>query len=129
MSCCGIDPIASVRNAVTKASHSLAPPLGQNSNFPASAAAAMTLPGPPAMSPTNQAMIPRPTMIMTDWKRSVMATDHIQPQMVYARMTRQTEDPKGSAIMPPSPLLENSTDTESTLSAPNQVAKTVAVFM
>src|SRR2546428_677405 len=35
-------------------------------------------------------------------------------------MTRQTEEPKGSAMMPPSPLLENSTDTESTLSAPNQ---------
>ena len=32
-------------------------------------------------------------------------------------------------MMPPSPLLENSTDTESTLSAPNQVANTVAVFM
>src|SRR5256885_11747450 len=77
MSCCGIDPIASVRRAVTKPSHSLVPPLGQNSNFDASAAAAMIVPGPPAMSPTNQAMTPRPTMIMTDWNRSVMATDHI----------------------------------------------------
>ncbi len=44
-------------------------------------------------------------------------------------MTRHTDEPKGSAMMPPSPLLENSTETESTLSAPNQVAKTVAVFM
>src|SRR5207245_391996 len=33
-------------------------------------------------------------------------------------MTRQTEEPKGSAMMPPSPLLENSTETESTLSPP-----------
>jgi len=30
--------------------------------------------------------------------------------------------------MPPARSLENSTETESTLSAPNQVAKTVAVF-
>ena len=43
-SCCGIEPIASVIQAATKASHSLAPPLGQNSNFPASDAAAITLP-------------------------------------------------------------------------------------
>src|SRR6266581_2649918 len=35
-------------------------------------------------------------------------------------MTRQTEEPKGSAMMPASPLLENSTETESTLSAPFQ---------
>ena len=82
MSCCGIEPIASVRNAVTKASHSRAPPLGQNPNFPASATAPITLPAPPAMSPTNQAMIPRPTMIITDWNRSVIATDHMPPQMV-----------------------------------------------
>ncbi len=32
-------------------------------------------------------------------------------------------------MMPDRPLFENSTDTESTLSAPNQVANTVAVFM
>ncbi len=79
--------MASVKNAVLNASHSLAPPFGQNSNLPASAAAAITLPGPPAMSPTNQAMTARPRMIITDWKRSVIATDHIPPQTVYASTT------------------------------------------
>jgi hypothetical protein len=39
------------------------------------------------------------------------------------------EEPNGSAMMPPSPLFENSTETESTLSAPNHVANTVAVFI
>ena len=58
--------MASVRNAVTKASHSLVPPFGQNSKRPACAEAAITLPGPPAMSPTTQATIARPTMIITD---------------------------------------------------------------
>ena len=66
MSCCGIEPMASVRNAVVNASHSLVPPLGQNSKRPASADAAITLPGPPAMSPTIQATMARPTMIITD---------------------------------------------------------------
>ena len=32
-------------------------------------------------------------------------------------------------MMPPRPLLANFADTESTVSAPNQVANTVAVFM
>src|SRR3954467_11965702 len=40
MSCCGIEPSASVTQAVKKYSHSLEPPFGQNSNLPASAAAA-----------------------------------------------------------------------------------------
>jgi len=50
--------------------------------LPASEAAAITLPVPPAMSPTTQAMISMPTTIITDWNRSVKATDHMPPQMV-----------------------------------------------
>src|SRR5688572_33229165 len=78
-----MEPMASVIHAARKASHSLLPPLGQNSNLPASEAAAITLPAPPAMSPTSQATRLRPTRITTDWKRSVSATDHIPPQIVY----------------------------------------------
>ena len=81
-SCCGIEPMASVIHAARKASHSLAPAFGQNSNLPASEAAAMTLAGPPAMSPTSQATAVRPTRITTDWNRSVRATDHMPPKMV-----------------------------------------------
>jgi hypothetical protein len=81
-SCCGMEPMASVIQAARNASHSLAPPLGQNSNLPASAAAAITLPVPPAMSLTSQAIATRPTRITTDWNRSVIATDHMPPQMV-----------------------------------------------
>ena len=58
------------------------PPFGKNSNLPASEAAAITLPAPPAMSPTSQATAARPTRMITDWNRSVIATDHMPPQMV-----------------------------------------------
>ncbi len=34
------------------------------------------------MSPTTQATSTTPTMIITDWKRSVIATDHMPPQIV-----------------------------------------------
>src|SRR5687767_805630 len=78
-----MEPMASVIHAARKASHSLLPPFGQNSNLPASDAAAITLPAPPAMSLTSQATPVRPRRITTDWKRSVSATDHIPPQSVY----------------------------------------------
>src|SRR5262245_35615997 len=81
-SCCGMEPIASVAQAAANVSHSLVPPLGQNSNLPASAAAEMTLDGPPAMLPTRIATAVRPIRMTTVWKRSVSATDHIPPQIV-----------------------------------------------
>jgi hypothetical protein len=74
--------MASVIQAARKASHSFAPAFGKKSNLPASAAAAITLPAPPAMSPTSQAITARPTRITIDWKRSVTATDHMPPQIV-----------------------------------------------
>ena len=37
--------------------------------------------------------------------------------------------PNGSATMPPRPSFTKVADTESTVSAPNQVANTVATFM
>ena len=82
MSCCGIEPMASVIQAAMNHSHSLVPPLGKKSNRLASAAAAMTFAGPPAMSPTSQAIAARPARMITDWKRSVMATDHMPPNKV-----------------------------------------------
>ena len=101
MSCCGTEPIASVSHAVPNASHSLAPPFGQKSNLPASAAAAITLPAPPAMSPTTQATSVTPMMIITDWKRSVSATDHMPPHTVYPSTTAAPSTmPSGSGIAP-----------------------------
>ena len=38
-------------------------------------------------------------------------------------------EPNGSATMPPRPSLAKVADTESTVSAPNHVANTVATFM
>ena len=42
---------------------------------------------------------------------------------------RQKVAPKGSAGMPPRPSFTKVAETESTVSAPNQVANTVAMFM
>ena len=81
-SCCGIEPSAKVIQAATNASHSFASPLGQNWSLPASEAAVITLPAPPAMSPTSPATAHRPMKITTVWNRSVMAIDHMPPQIV-----------------------------------------------
>jgi hypothetical protein len=81
-SCCGIDPMASVIHAAANQSHSFAPPFGQNSNLPASTAAEMTFVGPPARLPTKSATAVSPIRMITVWKRSVSATDHIPPHRV-----------------------------------------------
>src|SRR6185503_3801827 len=62
-SCCGIEPIAIVTHAALNQSHSFSPALGKKSNLPASAAAVITLPVPPAMSLTSQATAVRPSTI------------------------------------------------------------------
>jgi len=46
-----------------------------------------------------------------------------------ATTIRQAAAPKGSAATPPRPSRRKVEDTASTVSAPNQVAKTVAMFM
>jgi len=67
MSCCGIDPIASVQECGDEGEPFLGAALGQKlETFPSRRLAAMIFCGPPAMSPTTQAMTPRPTMIMTE---------------------------------------------------------------
>ncbi len=53
-SCCGMEPMASVAHAATKAHHSLLPPVGQNWNLPASAACCSTVPKPPAMPESEE---------------------------------------------------------------------------
>ena len=71
-----------VIQAATKGSHSTRPPSGQNSSFPSAWACAITLAGPPAMSPTSQAMNSSPTTMTTVCSMSVSATAHMPPSIV-----------------------------------------------
>ena len=63
-------------------SHSASPPCGKKLNLSASIAACTTTPAPPAMSASSQATASSPTRITTVWNRSVIATDHMPPQIV-----------------------------------------------
>ncbi len=82
-SCCGTEPKANAKKAPAMAHHLAASmSAGNITSLPSAAACEITLPAPPARSPTSKATSVRPIRITTVWNRSVKATDHMPPKMV-----------------------------------------------
>src|SRR5690349_12920396 len=83
-SCCGIEPSIIVTHAATKPRMPASVNWGTNvENLPASIAWLTTCPTPPASWLTPQPMYSIPMTMMIIWMKSVMATAHTPPQIVY----------------------------------------------